>query len=47
MAQNSDMEIMNELEIAIKTIERLNEEVETLKFRLWYVKYTLEEKSYE
>lgn len=47
MAQNSDMEIMNELEDAIKTSERLYDEVGTLRLRLWYVKYTLEAESNE
>ena len=42
MAQNSDMEIINELEDAIQTVERLYDEVGTLRLRLWYVQYSME-----
>ena len=33
---------INELEDAIKVVERLYDEVGTLRLRLWHIKYTME-----
>ena len=41
----SDMEIMKELEDAINVVQQLYEEVDTLRLRLWYVKYSMEGQS--